>query len=184
MGIWTATTDDLLRALQGLLPRGIVWTRDADRRLTKYAEGLAVELARVHGRAGDMMDEADPQTTDEQLEDWRRVTGQPRCSAIDWDTLTDQQKRDAIVGQLAAQGGQSAAYFVALALSLGAVATVTDSAITFEWIVDSAEVTRFRAGTGQAGDPLVEFSDPTGLVMACMFERARPAHTRIHWTGP
>jgi uncharacterized protein YmfQ (DUF2313 family) len=181
----TVTYEDLAAALLKLQPPGVIWTQETERRAVELIRGLAVELALFHNRAGvDLMDEADPDTTTEQLEDWERVTGMPRCSSIDLSTMTTQQRRDAVVAQLAAQGGQSAAYYEALAVSLGTTATVTDSAVVFEFTIDTPACTRFRAGTGQAGDPLVEFSDPVGLIFACLMERTKPAHTRINWTGP
>ena len=183
MGIWTSTAADLARALNGLLPRGVIWTADTTSRLQQYVEGLSAELSRVHGRAGDLMEEADPQTTTEQLEDWERVCGLPRCPEIDLSTMTTQQRRDAVDGQLAAQGGQSAAYFEALAVSLGTTATVTDSAIVFQFIIDTPVATRFRADS-PCNAALVEFSDPVGLIFACLMARMKPAHTVIHWTGP
>ncbi len=82
--LWIATTDDFLRILQGLLPRGLVWTRDPARRLTRLLAGLADEYVRVQNRAGSMMEEADPATTTAAglLPEWERVTGLPEFGYI------------------------------------------------------------------------------------------------------
>lgn len=127
------------RALEALRPEGLAWTTDPNSIFHKFLEGLATELARVTGRAGDLLREADPQTTIELVEDWERVLGLPGEGLELEPSLILRQF--AIVTKLTAAQGQSPGHFIAMAASLG-------FAITVE------EYLPFRAGKSKAGDPL------------------------------
>ena len=179
--IWIATGDDFLRILQGLLPRGLIWTRDPARRLTRLLRGLADEYVRVQNRAGSLMEEADPATTTAAglLPDWERVAGLPEFG---YYPATEADRRATLVGKLAAQGGQSACYFVAVAAAMGAAAAVANTPWPYVWSVSiPAGITRFRVRS-RAGDPLVTFDD-VALRVRLAFEKYKPAHTYIWWTG-
>lgn len=179
--IWIATTDDFLRVLQGLLPRGLVWTRDPARRLTRLLAGLADECVRVQNRAGSLMEEADPATTTAAglLPEWERVTGLPEFGYI---PPTEADRRAVLVGKLAAQGGQSKAYFEEIALAMGAVVEVENTSRPHVWSVAMPSgIRRFRVRS-RAGDRLVEFND-VALRVRLAFEKYKPAHTAIWWTG-
>jgi len=102
------TAADYLAQLQALLPQGFAWPRQADAALTKQLLAWADELARVDGRAADLIDETDPRTTSELLSDWERVADQ-----------TVEQRRAALVAKLTSRGGQSRQYFIDLAAALG-----------------------------------------------------------------
>jgi len=179
--IWIATGDDFIRILQGLLPRGLVWTRDPARRLSRLLAGLADEYVRVENRAGSLMEEADPATTTAAglLPDWERVTGLPEFG---YYPTTESDRRSVLAGKLAAQGGQSAAYFEGLAVAMGAVADVENTLWPCVWSVSiPAGITRFRAGD-PAGALLVTF-DEVAVRVRLAFEKYKPAHTAIWWTG-
>ncbi len=179
--IWIATNDDFLRVLQDLLPRGLVWTRDPARRLTRLLQGLADELVRVQNRAAALVEEADPATTTAagMLPDWERVMGLPEFA---YYPTAESDRRVVLVGKLAAQGGQSAAYFEGLATAMGVVADVTDTSIPYVWSVSIlAHITRWRAGD-RAGEPIVTFDD-LAVRIRLAFEKYKPAHTAIWWTG-
>ena len=65
---------------------------------------------------------------------------------------------------------------------LGAVADVENTAIPCVWSVSiPAGITRFRVRS-RAGDPLVTFDD-VALRVRLAFEKYKPAHTAIWWTG-
>lgn len=123
-----AVTDlDYLRQLQALLPVGAAWPRDDDATVTQLLYGAAGELARVHGRALQVLDEVDPRTTAELFADWERVAGLPDACVIAFaGDQTAAQRRASLVGRLATLGGQSAAYYIALAASLGYTVTITE----------------------------------------------------------
>jgi len=63
--------------LQALLPPGLAWVRDVDTILTSFVRAISYSFARVRRRALDLIEEIDPRTTYEMLEDWERVYGLP-----------------------------------------------------------------------------------------------------------
>lgn len=63
--------------LQKHLPAGDAWPRDEDTELFELLDGLGVEFSRVEQRALDLIEEIDPRTTSELLDDWERVCGLP-----------------------------------------------------------------------------------------------------------
>jgi uncharacterized protein YmfQ (DUF2313 family) len=78
---------------------------------------LAGELQRFDGRLCDLLEESDPRTTVEALEDWERVLGLPDACFGSGGTV--DERRRIVVALLLMQGGQSAAYFVSLAALFG-----------------------------------------------------------------
>lgn len=124
---------EYLSQLQALLPQGPAWPREPDALLTRLLDGFAEEFARVDARADQLIDEADPRTTYELLADWERVAGLPgECVASLAQTV--EQRRAALVAKLVERGGQSRAYFIALAAKLGYTVTITEFD---EWTFDS-----------------------------------------------
>lgn len=121
-----------LQILQALLPKGIIWPRDPESDLGRLLYGLAEEMARVDGRAADLVDESDPTTTLELLSDFERVCGLPgKCSSGE-DTV--EQRRGEVLAKLTSRGGQTPAYFIELAAQLG-------------YSVEIEEFRPFRAGS-------------------------------------
>ena len=147
------------RQMKQLLPRGLLWRLDPDSWLSRLLLAIADEFTRVDGRADDLVDEWDPRTADETLIDWERVLGLPDgCVPLAVDTPARQF---AVSSKLAARGGQTAAYYVSLAASLGFVATVAEiGPHAWRMDVDLSQSTS---------------TDITGL--ECVIRRAAPAHT-------
>ena len=87
------TENDYLRQMQSLLPYGPAWPKDDGALITRLLGGLAAELARVDGRAWQLVEEADPRTVAELFADWERVAGLPDACAI--ATLTREARRAA-----------------------------------------------------------------------------------------
>lgn len=106
-----------LETLQALLPSGLAWSRSIDAVLTKVLSAFAEEFARVDHRADDLLDEADPRTTLELLEEWERLAGLPDPCVTGDQTIG--QRRAALASKLTMQGGQSRAYYITLAEVLG-----------------------------------------------------------------
>ena len=177
---WTATVDDYARTLYQLLPRGLIWSTDTSRRLYAFVQGLADEFVRVHNSGSDLIDEMDPQTTTQLLDEWETVLGLPEPPGYAPTLAAD--RRAAIVGKLAAYGGQSAAYFEFLGEQQGdSSVTVTEPLdIVHAWQVASDEVTPFRADISKADDALAGFTD-LGQRVRFMLEKYKPAHTVILW---
>lgn len=192
-----AQTATYLRMLQDALPRGLAWTRREDATLTKLLTAMAEEFARVQVRADALLAEADPRMTLELLRQWEDALGLPD-PCINSPRNSIVIRRNAVVSRLSSEGGQSVAFFVALAASLGFTITATDiieyrefkcdvSTVDtplysedwmFVWEVHApvATPTFFRAGVFAAGEPIVTFgNDP----LTCAFEKAKPAHTKV-----
>lgn len=194
------TPADYTHQLQALLPVGLAWPREPDAQLTKLLAAWAEELARLDARALRLIEEADVRTTEELLPDWERVLGLPDPCLPDDAGL--QQRRAAATTRLTGIGGQSRAYFIALANSLGVEITIDelrpfrcgdgecgdtiyDPAVVFTWQVNlPADVTRivqFRLGESTAGERLLDMDIGA---LECVFERLKPAHTSVVFATP
>lgn len=189
------SADDYLRQLQALLPPGPAWPQDDDAPTTRIIAALAAELARVDSRAGQLADEADPRSVGELFADWERVAGLPdSCVEAFGETQSFAQRRAALVARLVTLGGQSPAYFIALAASLGYTVTITEfkpfragqsrsgDAINttwqFAWQVNAPlnTITPFRAGQSRSGDALNAWGRK---LLECVLSRLKPAHTTV-----
>lgn len=105
--------------LQALLPSGAAWPRNQGAILTATLDALAQELARVDVRMGDLLNEADPRTTNELLTEWERSRGLPDPCVT--GPLTSDQRRNNLVAKVTNLGGQSPMYFLLVAERLGFV---------------------------------------------------------------
>lgn len=82
------------------------------------AEGRALDQAASHGDG--LLAEADPRSTAELLSDWERLFGVLPA------TNSPRIRREAVLARLAARGGQSRAYLIALAKTLGYDITIEE----------------------------------------------------------
>ena len=101
--------------LINLLPRGDLW--DGLPTVKAVLAAWAEELSRIHGRIDDLVREADPLQAVETLEDWERVLHLPDPGMPVATTIEERQQ--AVLAKLISSGGQSRAYYVALATALG-----------------------------------------------------------------
>ena len=180
--------------LQALLPQGAAWPRGGDAQLTALLDAMAAEMARLDARGDALVDEADPRTTYELLPDWERVAGLPSaCTAGVAQTVAE--RRDALVGRLTERGGQSIAYFVALAAKLGYTVTITAHRARrcgvaigtafggtdwqFVWDVNSAlNTVRKRACGSPCGEAFGVWQNTT---LECVINDDKPAHTVVRF---
>lgn len=108
---------EYLTMLQAFLPRGLAWTRSPDAYLTSSLYAAAEELARIDATAHLLMDETNPATAVDGLEDWERVLGLPDgCLPVTQD-LDD--RRFAVLHLLTDPGHSDVAYWYELAAELG-----------------------------------------------------------------
>lgn len=187
-----ALTDaEYLAQLQALLPPGAAWSREPSADLTRLLAALADELGRIDGRADALLAELDPRTTAELLRDWERVAGLPDpCTGADPTTAA---RRAALHTRLTTLGGQSAAYYQALAADLGFAITITefrphtvaDDVETplhgpqwrFWWQVNAALETITEFSTlDTVADPLAAWGNER---LECLIRRLKPAHTEV-----
>lgn len=186
------TAAEYREQLKSLLPPGQAFPRDPGTTLHDLLDGMSVELARIDARSEALPVEANPSTTNELLPDWERVAGLPdKCSGVLEQTL--QGRRKALLTKLTSTGGQSQAYFIELAASLGYTVTIseyrpfraglssagdalTNGAWVFTWLVRAPEVsvTDFRAGLSAAGERLRTWGNDT---LECKLNQLKPAHT-------
>lgn len=178
-------------ALQALMPRGKAWPRDPASVQSKVLTAMAQSYARNTSRAAQLLVDAFPLTTVELLPEWESTLGLPDpCAGL---SPTLAARRAQVVARLKAQGGQSIAYFVAFALALGYVVTVTQfvparaglmragrplcgPAWAHAWQINTVlnTVQRARAGSVTAGEPLAYWSN---AVLECELNAVKPAHT-------
>ncbi len=188
------TPDEYMFALQGLLPHGPAWSRDADAPLTRILSGLSAELSRLDDRADRLIEESDPRSTFEMLPDWERIAGLPdACALLTGVSLNVAQRQVALAAKLTSQGGSSIAYFIALAARLGFTVTITEFR---EWSFDSDDDTALSgsdwAYAWQVNAPLNSLSDWTfdsdddtpfawwgNQLLECALSRYKPAHTTV-----
>jgi uncharacterized protein YmfQ (DUF2313 family) len=185
---------DYLHQLQALLPDGPAWPRDDTAALTRLLAALATELARVDGRAMQLVEEADPRTVAKLFADWERVTGLPDACAVAFGgDQSMSQRRAALVGRLTTMGGQSSAYYVGLAAALGYAITISEFselsvndnvehplyglAWNFAWQVNAAlnTVTEFTIDS-TVDDPLAAWGN---ALLECVINRLKPAQTTV-----
>ncbi|MGX9966060.1 YmfQ family protein [Roseomonas sp. F4] len=187
---------DFLAALQALLPRGLAWPREPDSVMTQALDGLASAFARLHARAGDLSEvETDPARTLELLTAWERAYGLPDVCVGEGQTI--QERRAALLARIASSGGQSRAYFIAVAAALGFTITIQefrpfrlgysafgdpllDLEAAFRWRVVAPEVTTifFRFGESAFGEP---FQRASNAALECVLNRLKPAHTTLEF---
>jgi len=182
-----------LNQLKAILPTGEIWPRDASSNLSHFMESPAAELARVDGRAADLIEEADPRTTGEMLIDWETVAGLPDPCTGPLDSI--EARRARLVQKLTKLGGQSRAYFIELAEELGYVdpwidefrpftvnSNVDDFIYTdpwrYVWRLNIREETLETVFTAQSGcdEFLRSWGDD---ILECVIEQYKPAHTHV-----
>lgn len=177
------TADAYGRQLKQLLPRGPLWRLDQDSAISRLLLAIAEELARVDGRAGQLLEEWDPSTADELLADWERVLGLP----ADGTTLpaSTADRRIGAARAYVARGGQSEVYFYELAALAGFVVVIGDLAPhVWRMTADLAQARVaytvvnqvFRAGAARMGDRLASVTVPE---LEAPVRRASPAHTQV-----
>lgn len=185
------SSDQYAEQLDALLPKGLAWPRESDARMRALTQGLAIELSRVDARGDDLLSEVLPSSTLEMLSDWERAVGLPDPCVPDGSTL--QERRAALITRLTSTGGQSRAFFIALAESFGYTITITEfrpfrvgvSAVgdalygddwMYAWRINAPETTvvYFRVGVSAVGEPLRKWGNE---LLECVFNRIKPAHT-------
>ncbi|CAI8805127.1 Phage tail protein [Pseudomonas sp. IT-P74] len=186
------TAAEYREQLNALLPPGQAFPRDPGTTLHDLLDGMSVELARLDARGSVLPQEVNPATAAELLPDWERVAGLPdKCSGVLEETL--QGRRNALLTKLTSTGGQSPAYFIELAASLGYTVTIEEfrpfragrsvagNALTngpwvHTWLVmaPQSSITDFRAGRSAAGERLRTWGNDT---LECKINQLKPAHT-------
>lgn len=187
------TTTDYLQQLQALLPNGPAWPRESESLNTKLLTAFSEEFSRIDFRIDDLLNEADPRSTSELLADWERVAGLPDICVTEEQTVS--QRRVALVSKLTMQGGQSKAYFIEIANSLGYPGATIEEYSTFNcgesgcgdalwteedrfcWQINlpsDGAISFFSVGESVCGEPLQAWGDEA---IECRINKYKPAHT-------
>jgi len=179
----TASTAATYAAMLGkLLPRGPIWD-GAQAALGALLTALGAELNEVHARLVQVMEEAYPNTADETLSDWLRVWGLPGpCSTM---PATDDGKRELLAGKVAAQGGQSRAYYIGIVRAilgdLEAVVTITErpyGTTLYAWSGSAWDTLGYTGGAHFWRVTLPSGVTDTQLdAIDCVLQAFKPAHT-------
>ena len=197
---WTASAADYEQALRGHLTQGELWRAADGSRLQRLLRVLSGEAARHHNADNRLVEEADPRTALDLLRAWERDVGEPDECAGGAETIEERRAR--VVQKLTARGGQSRAFMVELARSLGYEIEITEyrpfvaglsrcggpdrlnggHGVRFFWSVSVSgpRLTYFRTGSSAAGEKLLTIARAEDL--ECVLQRAAPAHTRLIYT--
>lgn len=178
--------------LKALLPPGPAWDAERVPEIHQLLQAGSLELAREDLRLSDLLGESNPDRVRELVPDWEHVMGLPDpCLGVN-PTFEDRQL--AVRRRLTEVGGQSPAFFVQLAISVGYLqASVTEHraprfgaarfdqshfgtwSAQFMWTLNTGP--RRRLGRRFAASYWGErFGvNPSG-VLECVIRRAAPAH--------
>lgn len=186
---------DFLTALQGLMPRGLAWPKDAAAVMAQSMSGLSPTWARHTLQNNNLLVDAFPSTTFQLLPEWEATLGLPDPCAGESPTI--QQRRAQVVARFTNGGGQSLPYFVQFAASLGYDVSIEEfaparanqsrcgspcysEAWAFAWAIEMplSTVTYARAGLSVAGEPLASWGN---AVLQCEMARISPAHTVLQF---
>lgn len=186
--------------MRQMLPQGAAWPRDPDSVLGRLLAGIAEELARVDARADALIEEADPRTALELLADWESMAGLPDTCFGQPDNIPE--RRAALTSRIVDLGGQSRAYFIALAQSLGYIVSIDEFAplrcgdtvglpcyddrwahvwrmnilpVEYDLPEDQFFLTQFRCGD-TCGKPLRGWG---AINLECLIGRYKPAHSIV-----
>lgn len=105
-------------AVLKLLPKGAAWTRALASKMANFWHAFGDELARVHARADELLDESPWGTIDETLGDYERMLSLPDPCVV--GTPTTEERREIVKGRMRAVAGEvNADYYVAIAAQYG-----------------------------------------------------------------
>ena len=185
-----AVRDELL----WLLPPGEGLARDLDSVFAGVLAAPAAGIAAAEQAAMRLSDEIQPGLADALLEDFQRVLGPDPCGR-DQLLLSLGDVRTLTASRWIARGGQTPAYFIALAASLGTNITIDEQTIArcgraacgdelatdpeqFIWVVNlpASRLIDPMCAAAECGDLLGDFAPN---LCECAIRLAAPAHTTV-----
>jgi len=193
------TGDDYADAFARLFPTGPAWPQDEQTVFQRLIRALAQIFGYVDERAGVLLQvEGDPRRAYETLAEWERAFSLPDPCVP--SPLTLPERRQALVNKMTSEGGQSRAFFIAVAAALGYQITITEylpfqfglssfggshgafqgPQARFFWTVTIPDLrfTRFRFGASSFGrDSFLSIVRAEDI--ECVFSRWKPAHTIV-----
>jgi uncharacterized protein YmfQ (DUF2313 family) len=194
------TADEFHAMLLDLLPRGAAWPRLPGTVLWNFWYVPADEWTLVLGRDCALLAESYPCGAIELLPEWEATVGLPDVCTLPFWPPPLAVRQAMVCAKLAARGGQSPAYYVALAASYGFTVTVIEhfppqtggwemgchelSDDPFWWEVQAEDVVIAQATMGcwQMGE--APCWSPDATLLECVIRRAAPAHTIVTFRYP
>ena len=178
--------------LKRLLPPSSYDSNGAALTAELTAEGAALD--RAQWSADQILLEMDPRTASVTLTDWERVYGLPdACVAAAGIVQSVSERRAALVSLVTLRGGQTPAFFVALAAALGYSITIAegsphatehdsehpvyDEQYRFIWTVNAA-LYNLRELTTE-DDTEMATAVWGNTLLECRINRFKPAHTHV-----
>lgn len=180
-----------LDEMLALAPDGMASSHSPDDVLGARFRPVAAEFSRIEASVLSMLPEIDPRTAPHLLTDWERLLGPDPCLAA--ISLDPETRGKLAYARLTGTGTICAGYFERLADSIGETITIHEYArtmagrmqagqalcpsphhMTFRVDLTATHVVTFKAGAGQAGQPLGSF---TGSAMECVIRRGAPLFT-------
>ncbi len=161
--------------LKAYLPRGAAWTVPAGSAFEGLLWGLAEEFARAEARLVQLIEEADPLTTDELIDEWEGVFGLPDGCFATPSGLAERQL--AVTQRMVTAGGQSALYFRELASAIGYTIEIVE--FRAARIGDRIGVHLFSSAWAFAWGVRILVAGPAELDLECLIRRHAPAHTTV-----
>ncbi|MBB2981738.1 YmfQ family protein [Paraburkholderia tropica] len=185
---------DYLRALLAHLPRGRVWPRDSEATQVGVLGTYTPIFERLNARANNLLVDAFPSSTYELLPEWESTLGLPDPCA--GEAPTTEQRVAQVVARFTATGGQSIAYYTAVAKAIGYEITVTQFVPAqfgmafgkpfggddwaFSWQVNAPTFSiNYLSFGGSFGTPFATWGNN---VLQCELERIMPAHTILNFS--
>lgn len=175
------STEDYTSAIQSLLPSGRAWPRASDSVMTTVIRTLASSYQQNDADAIQLLVDVFPKTTSALLTEWEETLGLPddcACNASNDEAI----RRQAVVSKLIGTGGQSMAYFISIAESMGYGITIK-------------QFRTARAGLSVCGDAIngdrwpyvwqITVTDAGNdatcalKLMLCRLDEFSPAHTKL-----
>lgn len=133
------SVDDYDKALDRLLPRGPIWQRTPGSVLDSILHAIAQELARVDAQADRVLEEADPRTSFDLLQQWFTDWGIPSACLAALADPTLEEKRRELITKITSSRSLTAQFFRDVAETLGYEADiVTYSAFTVRDTADKS----------------------------------------------
>lgn len=179
-------TSDYKYSLWQFLLQGLAWKPKPGGLMDKLFCALSYEPSRVERRALDLLEEYDPATMQELLEDWERVLNLPG-DCVEPSTQTEDDRREAILAKLTQSSASSEPFFLQLASDLGyASASIVH------------EHNPFECGVSACGDPLQHDeggwtytwtliagdTTPNDGILQCLIREVAQAHVTVHFVYP
>lgn len=117
---------DYLSALQALMPRGRVWSRDLSTVQSKVLAGLTKSYELQNARSNNLLVDAFPKTANELLPEWEASLGLPSPAVGPAPSI--QARQTLVVARFVGAGGVSIPCFVNYAALLGYTVTIQSHA--------------------------------------------------------